>query len=98
MIISPLKYFCRILHIFKGFLCFQEFIVHLLIYIIFCLFVFLFMADIYWGGHCFVLVALLLLFILYQLCMFVFGCHFYLFQLSMLMTQAHLMLRLLRVS
>lgn len=39
MIISPLKYFCRILHIFKGFLCFQEFIVHLLIYIIFFLFV-----------------------------------------------------------
>lgn len=50
------------------------------------------------GGHVFVLVDLLFLLILYQLCMFVFGCHFYLFQLSMLMTQAHLTLRLLRVS
>lgn len=55
-----------------------------------------FMAEI--GGHVFVLVDLLFLLILYQLCMFVFGCHFYLFQLSMLMTQAHLTLRLLRVS
>lgn len=92
--------FCRILHICKGFSLFSEIhcssvdLCHLL-------FLFFFHGrNLLVGGrgHCFVLVDLLFLFILYQLCTFVFGCHFYLFQLSMLMTQAHLMLQLLRVS
>lgn len=90
--------FCRILHICKWFSLFSEIhcssvdLCHLL-------FLFFFHArNLLGGGYCLVLVDLLFLFILCQLCTFVFGCHFYLFQLSMLMTQAHLMLQLLRVS
>lgn len=93
-----MKYFAEYCIYVNDFLYFQKFIVHLLIYVIFCSF-FSSMPEIYWGGgYCLVLVDLLFLFILCQLCTFVFGCHFYLFQLSMLMTQAHLMLQLLRVS
>lgn len=94
------KYFAEYCIYVKDFLYFQKFIVHLLIYVIFCFFFFFHGRNLLVGGrgHCFVLVDLLFLFILYQLCTFVFGCHFYLFQLSMLMTQAHLMLQLLRVS
>lgn len=51
--------FCRILRIFKGVLCFQEFIVHLLIYILFFFFFFLWQKFIggdivlFWLLYCF---------------------------------------------